>query len=128
MNEINLKIISPKGVFKATKSDLVTIETIDGFRGFQYGITPVVTIIENGQIWINSSWSKNQEIYWAKSGFVYGDKENLFIIVEEISKTKDDFKEIKINEIKTKSKNQHFEMSHKKAMIKKNIEKSKKNN
>ncbi|VEU59253.1 hypothetical protein [Mesomycoplasma neurolyticum] len=61
MNEINLKIISPKGVFKAIKSDLVTIEAIDGFPGFQYNITPVVTIIENVQIWINSSWSKSKK-------------------------------------------------------------------
>ncbi|WP_033160977.1 hypothetical protein [[Mycoplasma] collis] len=128
MKLINLKIINPSGIFLETQSDLVTIETLAGFRGFQYGIAPIFSIIKNGQVWINSSWSKNQKKYWITSGIVYGDQKNIFVIAENISESKNDVNKNIIHENKIKSLNENYNMIQKKAKIKKNLAKSRKNN
>lgn len=84
MNTTKLKILTPKGIFYQEEITIVTLKTIEGYIGLQYGISPFVSSLVPSKIFIKRN--NQEEEFYISSGLVYAEKEYINIISDAISK------------------------------------------
>lgn len=118
-----LKIITPNGIFLEKEIDIITIKTTEGYKGFQYGIQPIVASLVPSKF--NIRIDLKQEELYILSGIIYAEKEFVNIITDSISYEKtilEGNSYSKINNFKTSIENIEKEIK-----LKKEIEKTRNN-
>lgn len=83
-NLVNLKIMTPEGIFWNEQVDIVTVKTTEGYIGLQHGRSPFVASLDIAELKINSQNSAKHKVCAVAGGLVFMDKTGVSIITDAI--------------------------------------------
>ena len=97
---LNVKIITPNGLYKETVASIVNIRSIDGQRGILPNHLPIVTMLEISTLSMDENGVR--ELYTISGGMFYlDDKNNVSILTDSIENVKDiDLNRAKLAKVK----------------------------
>lgn len=83
-NTVNLKIMTPDGIFWSSPVDIVLVKTTEGYIGLQKGKSPFVASLDIAELKINSHSSKDHKVCAVAGGIVIANQEGISIITDAI--------------------------------------------
>lgn len=83
-NLVNLKIMTPEGIFWNEQVDIVTVKTTEGYIGLQHGRSPFVASLDIAELKINTQNSAKHKVCAVAGGLVFMDKTGVSIITDAI--------------------------------------------
>lgn len=105
---LNVKIITPSGLYLETISKMVNIRTIDGQQGILPNHLPLVTMLEISTLSIDGE-DGVREVYTISGGMFYlDDQNNISILTDSIENIKD----IDVNRAKLAKDNAEKDLNH----------------
>lgn len=82
--KVQLKIITPNGIFWNEPVNIVTLKTTEGFIGLQKNRMPFVAALDIDKLFINSKNTPNYHKCAIAGGIVFVSKEEITIITDAI--------------------------------------------
>ena len=81
---LNLKIITPEGLFWNKEVEIVTVKTTEGYMGVLSGKSPVVASLDIAELKINKPGTKDYMICAIAGGLMYATPTSVDIITDAI--------------------------------------------